>query len=127
MSETYFGQAGTSTENTPYTVLQNSEHIKYENGIDYLTHNAETISQNPIGYISDEQALTAKAREIFIERIGKDFIDRVETEYIDVDGIKMKLERKYLYYTVKYNKEYDAWYIVLNFLPEKQRTERNMT
>ncbi len=97
----------------PYPVLgENSEIIEYESEADYLIQTAKTIPERCLGNISSEEILIEKAREIWTEKFGTEYIERIESEYVDVDGVKMKYERRYPTYHTKYYEEYDVWYIV---------------
>ena len=92
--------------------VKNSELIEYENDADYLIHNAEDLPERCLGNISDEEDLIEKARSVYAEKFGADYIEGIETEYVDVDGVKMRYERFNPPYFVKYHEEYDVWYIV---------------
>jgi lipoprotein len=97
----------------PYTVLgENSELIEYENDADYLIHKAETIEERYLGKISGEEDAIEKARSVWKEILDPKFIERVESEYVDVDGVKMKFERRNPPYIAEYYDEYDVWYVV---------------
>lgn len=97
----------------PYPVLgKNSELIEYENDADYLIQNAKSLSERCLGNISDEEDAIEKARSVWKEKLGSEYIERIESEYVDVDGVKMRYERRNPPYAVKYYEEYDVWYIV---------------
>lgn len=97
----------------PYTVLgENSKLIEYENDADYLIQNAKTISERCLGNISDKEDAIEKARAVWKEILDAKYIEKVESEYVDVDGVKMKYERRKPPYAVKYYEEYDVWYVV---------------
>lgn len=96
----------------PYNVFNGSEHITYDNEIDYFMSNVSKIENGTLGTITDEQDLITKSKEVFIEVLGQDFINRVEAEYHIKDGVKLAIvERKKPIYSVEYYDEYDIWYI----------------
>lgn len=100
---------------SPYWILgEDDQMIQYENDADYLMHMAETFSESCLGSISGEEDLIEKARTVWIEKLGAAYIDYVESEYVEEDGVKIKLERRYPPYRIKYFEEYDVWYIVTN-------------
>lgn len=97
----------------PYPVFDGTETTVYENEIDFYIKFASKLENNVLGTITDEQDLTAKSREVFISVLGQDFIDKVEADYYEIDGVKLKfIERTTPVYYVKYYEEYDVWYIV---------------
>lgn len=100
---------------SPYPVLgENNQIIQYENDADYLMHEAETFPERCLGSISDEDDLIEKARIVWIGRLGAKYIERIESDYIERDGQKIKYERSHPPYSVKYYDEYDAWLIEPN-------------
>lgn len=99
----------------PYSIREaNDEFHVYENYADYLMHKAEAFPDRCLGSISGEDDLIGKARAVWIESLGTEFIEYIEREYVEVDGVKMKLERFNPPYRVDYYEEYDVWYIVTN-------------
>ena len=76
----------------PCIVLgENSELIEYENDADYLIKNAKTLSERCLGNISGEEDAIEKAKAVFAENLGLEYVNRIESEYIDVDGEKWNL------------------------------------
>lgn len=94
--------------------FENGEYVKYENEIEFFYHKVESLSNKYLGSISDEEDLQSKAGNAFAELISEDFVNKVESDYVEKDGIKLKLNRKHPYYTIKYYNEYDIWYIYPN-------------
>lgn len=98
-----------------YTVREgNGEFHVYENYADFIMHRAQNLPERWLGSISGEDDLIEKYRAILIEKMGSWYIDYVESEYVERDGVKIKFERRYPPYDVKYYEEYDVWYIVTN-------------
>lgn len=96
----------------PQDVFNGSEHIIYDNEIDFFMDSVSKINNSTLGEITDEQDLISKSREIFIEILGQDFIDRVEADYSIKDGVKLAIvERNTPLYYVDYCNEAGIWYI----------------
>lgn len=95
-----------------YDVFNGSEHIIYDNEIDFFMDNVSKIENSTLGEITDEQDLIIKSKEVFIEILGQDFIERVEADYSVKNGVKLAIvERRTPVYAVEYYDEYDIWYI----------------
>ncbi|MBR3901195.1 MAG: hypothetical protein IKJ60_06565, partial [Ruminococcus sp.] len=77
----------------------------------YLMHNAEPYSDSLYGQITCEEDVIKIAREIFAIERGDDFVEQIESEYIEMDGELVKYERNVPPYTVEYYDAYDVWYI----------------
>lgn len=96
----------------PYIIYNGTEHITFENEIDYYVNNVSKIKNDIVGEIVSEQDLISKAREIFIDILGQEYIDCVEADYIVNDGERVAItSRTTPIYRVEYYKEYDVWYI----------------
>ncbi len=96
----------------PYTIYNGTNYITYNNEIDFFMNNVFRIKNSTLGKIDSEQDLISKARSVFIEVLGQDYIDRAEAEYIDRNGVKIAIEtRTNPVYNVAYYNEYDVWYI----------------
>ena len=63
-----------------YDIFNGSEHITYDNEIDFFMDNVSKIENSTLGEITDEQDLIIKSKEVFIEILGQDFIERVEAD-----------------------------------------------
>lgn len=95
-----------------YDIFNGSEHIIYDNEIDYFMDSVSKINNSTLGEITDEQDLISKSREIFIEVLGQDFIDRVEADHIVRNDVKLAIvERTTPLYRVDYCDEVDIWFI----------------
>lgn len=95
-----------------YDIFNGSEHIIYDNEIDFFMDSVSKIENSTLGEIIDEQDLILKSKEIFIEILGHDFIERVEADYTIKNGVKLAIvERTTPVYSVEYYDEYDIWYI----------------
>lgn len=96
----------------PYTIYTGTNYITYDNEIDFFMDSVSRIRINTLGKIDNEQDLISKARKVFIEVLGQDYIDRAEAEYLDRDGVKIAItERTTPVYNIAYYEEYDVWYI----------------
>jgi len=96
----------------PYTIYNGTDYITYDNEIDFFMNSVSRIKNNTLGKIDNEQDLISKARKVFIEVLGQDYIDRAEAEYLDRDGVKIAIaERTTPVYNIAYYEEYDIWYI----------------
>ena len=100
---------------SPYPVLI-AEHTlyDYENEAVFLLHEAEKFSKRVLGTITSEEDLITKVRPLFIERMGEAYINHIESDYVDVDGVKMKYERLHPPYGTEYYEKFDIWYIQPN-------------
>lgn len=78
---------------------------------EYMTENAEKLSKRTYGKIVSEDDATKKAKEVLIETEGAEYIERIESEYIELDGEYVKYNRDTPYYAVKYYDKYDVWMI----------------
>ena len=96
----------------PYTIYTGTNYITYDNEIDFFMDSVSRIRINTLGKIDNEQDLISKARKVFIEVLGQDYIDRPEAEYLDRDGVKIAItDRTTTVYNIAYYEEYDVWYI----------------
>lgn len=86
------------------------ESYEYENHADYLMKTAETFSERFLGNITSEEDAIEKTKAVCLER----GLNNIDSEYIDVDGVKMKYERDNPPFNVKYYEEYDTWFISPN-------------
>ncbi|MBQ6944846.1 MAG: hypothetical protein IJN43_11055 [Ruminococcus sp.] len=94
-----------------YIIFDGTQHITYKNEADYLMHNAEPYSDSLYGQITCEEDVIKIAREIFAIERGDEFVEQIESEYIEIQGELVRYERDVPPYSVKYYKEYDVWYI----------------
>lgn len=92
-------------------IFDGTQHITYKNHAYYLMHNAEPYSDSLYGQITCEEDVIKIAREIFAIECGDEFVELIESEYIEMDGELVKYERNVPPYTVEYYDEYDVWYI----------------
>ena len=96
----------------PETVFDGTDYHTYEDEIAFLLANAEALGAEPVGAIADEEDLIAKAREVFIARLGQEHIDRVEADHIERDGRSLAIvERTSPVYHVDHLEALDVWYI----------------
>ncbi|MBE6844650.1 MAG: hypothetical protein E7508_02895 [Ruminococcus sp.] len=78
---------------------------------EYMTDNAETLSKTTYDRIFSDEDAIIKAREVLIETEGAEYIEKIESEYIELYEEYVKYNRDDPYYTVKYYDEYDVWMI----------------
>ncbi len=99
----------------PYPVLIAENTLyDYENEAVFLLHEAEKFPERILGTITSEEDLITKVRPLFIEKKGEDYINHIESDYVDVDGVKMKYERMDPPYGTEYYEKFDIWYIQTN-------------
>lgn len=79
--------------------------------VDYLMNTAKYISEEPLGSIADNEDAIEKARAVWIEYLGSDYIENIESDYIEVNGEPMHYERENPPYKVNYYDEYDVWFV----------------
>lgn len=79
--------------------------------VDYLMNTAEYVSEEPLGSIADNEDAIEKARMVWIEYLGSDYIESIESDYIEVNGESMHYERENPPYDVNYYDEYDIWFV----------------
>jgi hypothetical protein len=96
----------------PYDIFNGTEHITYDNEIAFFMANVSQVENSTLGEITGEEDLIEKSREVFIERLGQDFIESVEADYTIKNGVKLAIvERRTPVYYVEYCDEVDIWYI----------------
>lgn len=92
-------------------IFDGTQHITYKNHAYYLKDKAEPYSDSLYGQITCEEDVIKIAREIFAIECGDEFVEQIESEYIEIQGELVRYERDVPPYSVKYYKEYDVWYI----------------
>ena len=92
-------------------IFDGTQHITYKNHAYYLKDKAEPYSDSLYGQITCEEDVIKIAREIFAIGLGDEFVEQIESEYIEIQGELVKYERNVPPYTVEYYDEYDVWYI----------------
>ena len=98
--------------NEPYDIFNGTEHITYDNEIEFFRAEVSKVKNSTLGEITDEQDLISKSREIFIEVLGQNFIASIEADYTIKNGVKLAIaERTTPLYYVEYCDEEDVWYI----------------
>lgn len=81
-----------------------------------MIENVKKISDNSLGNIASEDEAKEKGRNVIAEIAGQDFIERIESEYVELNGEKVKYEREKPAYSISYDEEFDVW-IVIPTLP----------
>ncbi len=110
----------TTTEDTEREILESvciemygeiPPSYEYKDHVEYLIETAKTLPDKYSHSVADKDDLIEQARSIWIEILGSDYIERIESEYIEIDGELVKYERNVPPYTVEYYDAYDVWYI----------------
>lgn len=110
----------TATEDTERKILESvciemygkiPPSYEYKDRVEYLMETAKTLTDKYSHSVADKDDLIEQARSIWIEILGSDYIERIESEYIEIDGELLKYERNVPPYTVEYYDAYDVWYI----------------
>ncbi len=110
----------TATEDTERKILESvciemfgeiPPSYEYKDHVEYLMETAKTLTDKYSHSVADKDDLIEQARSIWIEILGSDYIERIESEYIEMDGELLKYERNVPPYTVEYYDAYDVWYI----------------
>lgn len=110
----------TATEDTERKILESvciemygkiPPSYEYKDRVEYLMETAKTLTDKYSHSVADKDDLIEQARSIWIEILGSDYIERIESEYIEMDGELLKYERNVPPYTVEYYDAYDVWYI----------------
>lgn len=83
--------------------------------IDYLMDTANNLSKQVLGYIASEEDVIEKARTIWIEQLGTEYIDRIESDTIKINDEEIKYQKDTPPYNVKFYEVYDTWLVMLNF------------
>lgn len=83
---------------------------------EYMTENVESLSKRTYGKIVSEDDAVKKAREVIIETAGAEYIEAIESEYVELDGRKIKYNRNTPYYASEYSDKYDVWLIKPNLV-----------
>ena len=100
---------------SPYPVLIAENTLyNFENEAVWFLYEAEKFPERILGTITSEEDLITKVRPLFIEKKGEEYINHIESDYVDVDGVKMKYERMYPPYGTEYYEKFDIWYIQTN-------------
>lgn len=68
----------------------------------------EFTKQDPVE-VNSEDAAKSRAKTVFIEFIGQEFIDELESDYCEKNGQMLRLERNAPPYRCIYYDEYDVW------------------
>lgn len=89
---------------------------------EYLISNAEELSKRILGKIVSEKDAKQKARAVLIDIGRENFIERIESDFVEVNGEKMKYQRDKPPYSVTFYEDYDAW-LVIPHLPSGIRED----
>lgn len=92
----------------------NELHDSFEDTVDYMISKAEMLSDRVLGKITSEEDAIEKARAVLIELGMSDWIERTESEFVEIGGEKVKYQRRGKPYSVEFYDEYDVYYVVPN-------------
>ncbi|HHX57242.1 MAG TPA: hypothetical protein GX710_04415 [Clostridiales bacterium] len=81
---------------------------------DYMMNIAETLSERFLGEVISEEDAIEKARSILVETVGAEYIESIESEFVELDGEYIRYQRNKPPYTVTFYEEYNAWLIMPN-------------
>ncbi len=85
-----------------------------DNTVDYMTDRAEKLSERVLGEIISEEDAVEKASSVLIKLGLSDWIERTESEFVEIDGEKVRYQRRNEPYSVTFYDEYDACRVVPN-------------
>ena len=92
----------------------NELHGSFEDTIDIMISKAEMLSERVLGEITSEEDAIEKAREVLIELGALDWIERAESEFVEIDGEEVKYQRANEPYSVAFYDKYDACRVMPN-------------
>ncbi|EWM52589.1 hypothetical protein [Ruminococcus flavefaciens] len=76
-----------------------------------MIENVKKISDDVLGAIASEDEAKEKGRSVIAEIAGNDFIESIESEYVELNGEKVKYQREKPAYIITYYDEFDIWKI----------------
>ena len=91
-----------------YDVLEYSEEDA-ERDAEYTIERAKEFAEQDPVEVNSEDAAKSRAKTVFIEFIGQEFIDELESDYCEKNGQMLRLERNAPPYRCIYYDEYDVW------------------
>lgn len=108
-------------ESTMYTERQIVEAICIElygfnekdgfNHADYMMNKAEILSERFLGNVISKEDAIAKTRSVLIEIVGAEFIESIESDFVELNGENIKYQRNNSPYNTTFYEEYDTWLI----------------
>ncbi|MCM1229520.1 MAG: hypothetical protein NC489_05270 [Ruminococcus flavefaciens] len=85
-----------------------------DNTVEYMTGRVEELSERVLGEITSEEDAVEKARAVLIEIGDSAVIERAEADFVEIDGEKVKYQRRNKPYSVQFFDEYDACWVMPN-------------
>lgn len=76
---------------------------------EYMIGRAKEFTEHDPVEVTSEEAAESRAKTVLIEYMGQDFIDELESDFVEKNGETLRLERKYPPYKCVYYDEYDVW------------------
>ena len=89
-----------------YDVLEYSEE-----DAEYMIERAKEFAEQDPVEVNSEDVAKSRAKTVFIESIGQEFIDELESDYYEKNGQMLRLERNTPPYRCFYYNEYDVWVV----------------
>ena len=89
-----------------YDVLEYSEE-----DAEYMIERAKEFAEQDPVEVNSEDVAKSRAKTVFIESIGQEFIDELESDYYEKNGQMLRLERNDPPYRCVYYNEYDVWVV----------------
>lgn len=86
----------------------------FEDTVDIMISKAEMLSERVLGEITSEEDAVEKARAVLTELGLSDVIERTESEFVEIDGEKVRYQRNNEPYSVEFFDEYDAYWVKPN-------------
>lgn len=80
-----------------------------ERDVEYMIEGAKKFSDLDLVKVTSEEIAKSRAKSVFIEDFGQDFMDTLESDYVEKNGKMLKLERDSPPYKCVYYDEYDVW------------------
>ena len=93
-----------------YDVLEYSEEDA-ERDAEYMIERAKEFTKQDPVEVNSEDAAKSRAKTVFIEFIGQEFIDELESDYCEKNDQMLRLERNAPPYRCIYYDEYDVWVV----------------
>ena len=80
-----------------------------EKDAEYMLERAKEFTKQDPVEVNSEDVAKSRAKTVFIESIGQEFIDELESDYYEKNGQMLRLERNDPPYRCVYYNEYDVW------------------
>ncbi len=81
---------------------------------DYIMNIAEALPERSLGNIVSKEDAIQKARSVLIETEGAEYVERMESNFVELNEEKINYQRNNSTYDVTSYDEYDLWLININ-------------